>query len=88
VSAAPIAVSRTDARRARGAGGRPGSGARLRVGGWWWEEPRPGAGEAEGLRRGLARFLRYLGADAVALPRGLDRPTRALWQAAAAEARA
>jgi hypothetical protein len=28
------------------------------------------------------------GVDGVALPRGLDRPTRALWQAAVAEAAA
>jgi uncharacterized protein len=81
-------VARFDARResVSAAGGR--EDARLRVHGGWWEEPRPTEREAEGLRRGLARFLRYLGADAVALPRGLDRPTRALWQAAVAEARA
>jgi len=82
-------VARFDARRDSGsaaAGGR--AAARLRVHGWWWEEPRPDARAVDGLRRGLARFLCYLGADAVALPRGLDRHTRALWQAAAAEARA
>jgi uncharacterized protein len=77
-------VARFDARReAHGA-----AGARLRVHGWWWEEPRPLPAELDGLARGLARFLGYLGADAVVLPRGLDRATRALWRAAVAQAAA
>lgn len=46
------------------------------------------AGASEGRRRGLARSLRTLGADAVALPRGLERATRALAHGAVAESSA
>lgn len=63
---------------------------RLRVHGWWWEAGVDGGDPrvAASLVAGLARFLAYLGRDAVALPRGLDRATRALWTAAARQASA
>jgi uncharacterized protein YcaQ len=57
---------------------------RLDVHGWWWEAGVDGRGAEVGpaLEAGLARFLAYLGATAVALPRGLDRPLRSIWAAA------
>jgi len=64
-------------------------GARLRVDGWWWEDP-VGAHPREraALVGGLARFLRYLGAETVELPAGLDAAARDVWRAAEAEATA
>jgi len=75
-------VARFDGRRL--ADGAP----RLRVDGWWLEEPTPDARALEALVAGLARFLRYLDVEAVELPTGLDRAARAVWRAAAAEASA
>ncbi len=68
-------VARFDARLA---------GERLNVLGWWWEAGADGRDPAvaAALEAGLARFLAYLGATAVALPTGLDRPLRSIWSAA------
>jgi uncharacterized protein YcaQ len=68
-------VARFDARLA---------GERLDVRAWWWEAGVDGRDAAVGpaLEAGLARFLAYLGATAVALPRGLDRALRSIWSAA------
>lgn len=59
-------------------------GTRLNVFGWWWEAGVDGRSPsvAAALEAGLARFLAYLGAKAVALPTGLDRPLRSIWSAA------
>ena len=51
---------------------------------WWWEEDvEPDAQMLTALERAVKEFKRYLKADKVALPKGLDRATRAAWQAGA-----
>ncbi len=61
---------------------------RLSVLGWWWEAGVDGrsAGVGAALEAGLARFLAYTGATAVALPTGLDRRIRSTWSAAVRQA--
>ncbi len=78
-------VARFDARRED-----DGAGGRLRVHGWWWEDALegPSADVLTAVEAGLARFLGYLDVRRVALPRGLDRGTRAAWFAAARRAAA
>ncbi len=51
---------------------------------WWWEEGVELDAEIlTSLDDAVKRFKRYLGADKVKLPRGLDKATRAAWQAGA-----
>ncbi len=51
---------------------------------WWWEEDvTPDAATLTSLEAAVGKFKRYLNADKVKLPRGLDKKTRAAWQAGA-----
>ena len=51
---------------------------------WYWEPGVVPDGELlSALSEAVARFRRYLGAEGVKLPRGLDRGTRAAWRAGA-----
>ena len=48
---------------------------------WWWEaDVEPDAALLSALEDAVKRFKRYLRADKVALPRGLDESTRAAWR--------
>ena len=47
---------------------------------WWWEEGVLDAEMLTSLEDAVKRFKRYLRADKVRLPRGLDKGTRAAWQ--------
>lgn len=52
-------------------------GTTWKIGRWWWEEGvRPDAEMLEALQDAAARFLRYLRAERLSLPTGLDRGTR------------
>ncbi len=49
---------------------------------WLWEEDvTPDAGMLAALEQAVRSFRRYLGAERVVLPRGLDAKTRRAWQA-------
>ncbi len=51
---------------------------------WWWEEDaEPDAPMLSALEDAVKRFKRYLNADKVKLPKGLNKATRAAWQAGA-----
>ena len=51
---------------------------------WWWEAGvEPDATMLTSLENAVKRFKRHLRADKVKLPRGLDKKTRAAWQAGA-----
>lgn len=53
---------------------------------WWWEAGiEPDATMLSALEAAVKRFKRYLRAEKVALPRGLDKRTRAAWQRGAKE---
>ena len=48
---------------------------------WWWEAGvKPDPEMLSTLEDAVRRFKRYLGADRVKLPRGLDKGARAAWQ--------
>ncbi len=52
---------------------------------WWWEEGvTPDAETLGALRAAVRAFLRYLGAEEVNLPGGLDAGTKAAWRAGGA----
>ena len=49
---------------------------------WWWEAGvTPDAEMLTALERAVGEFRRYLGAEEVKLPRGLDAATEAAWRA-------
>ena len=51
---------------------------------WYWEpDVTPDAEMLSALEKTVARFKIYLGAEKVKLPRGMDKGTRAAWQAGA-----
>ena len=49
---------------------------------WYWEV-KPNAAMLSALERAVSSFKTYLGAERVALPRGMDRATRAAWRSGA-----
>ena len=51
---------------------------------WWWEDVTPGAEMLTALEGAVGEFKRYLGAEEVELPRGLDAATEAAWRAGGA----